>query len=225
MKVSVLDSVNVKDEVQYVLAKGLFEPTDLCRLMSLFGSDKGSGWHNYTVVYDALFSRFRNQEDLAIFELGIGTNKFGVPSSMGESGVPGASLRGWRSYFPRARIYGADIERDVIFEEDRISTYWTDQKDPHAINALWDKIGDVSFDIMVDDGLHEARANICFFMGAFWRLKAGGIYAIEDILPDDALLLKAFANCIAYNARSVVLLELPNPHNAIDNRVMIVQKG
>ena len=48
-------------------------------------------------------------------------------------GKPGASLRVWRDYFPNAIIYGADIDKDILFAEERIKTFYIDQLDPVAI--------------------------------------------------------------------------------------------
>src|SRR5258708_20433814 len=99
VQLRVLDHINHEHEFRYLKSKGLSHLTDLCRLMSSFGSDKGNALHNYTLAYDWLFSRFRN-ENLAIFELGLGTNKAGAPSSMGPGGKPGPSLPRCRPYFP-----------------------------------------------------------------------------------------------------------------------------
>jgi hypothetical protein len=115
----------------------------------------------------------------------------------GVNGKPGASLRAWREYFPQAQIYGADIDRDILFAEDRIQTFWTDQRDPKAIRELWHQLDGVSFDVMIDDGLHEAPANICFFMESFHKLKPGGIYVIEDILPHDIDVMNALARSLS----------------------------
>jgi glycosyltransferase involved in cell wall biosynthesis len=224
MQVSVFDQVNLEREFGFIKEKGLSRHTDLCHQMLLFGSDKSGPFHNYTVLYDSLFSRFRNEE-LAVFELGLGTDKVGAPSSMGREGKPGASLRGWRAYFPRALIYGADIDADILFQEDRIRTFWTDQREPRAIRALWNKLDDVVFDIIVDDGLHEAAANICFLMESIGRLKPGGIYVIEDVTPNDAELVGNFAHCIAPVAKSIVFEELDHPVNKVDNRLLIFQKA
>jgi hypothetical protein len=224
MRVSALDRIDLEYEFASLRSKGFSHTTGLCELMSSFGSDKGKPFHNYTVVYDWLFGAFRNV-DLALFELGLGTNKVGAPSSMGPEGRPGASLRGWRAYFPHARIYGADIDADILFDEDRIQTYWTDQRDPHAIRALWEKLDNLAFDIIVDDGLHEASANICFFIESFGKLKQGGIYVIEDIGPHDAHLMDSFVRCIACVSKGVVYEELDHPRNKADNRLVIFQKA
>jgi hypothetical protein len=85
--------------------------------MTRHGSDKGSGWHNYTTVYSTLFWGWHDRP-LRILELGLGTNNPGLMWH----GVPGASLRGWREIFPSALIYGADIDRDILFQEERIKT-------------------------------------------------------------------------------------------------------
>jgi hypothetical protein len=52
---------------------------------------------------------------------------------MGRTGTPGASLRAWRDYFPNAEIYGADIDREILFEEERISAFYVNQLSESAI--------------------------------------------------------------------------------------------
>lgn len=223
MEESILSHINLEHEFRYISARGLAHTTVLCDLMSAQGSDKGKGFHNYTIVYDWLFSRFR-KEALHVFELGLGTNKPNAPSSMGPNGRPGASLRGWREYFSAAEIFGADVDSDILFEEDRIRTFWTDQRDPKAIRYLWSMLPAISFDIMVDDGLHEAPANICFFLESLSKLKPGGIYIVEDIAPGDVEMMNCFVRAVSCGARSVVFELLDHPVNRVDNRLMIYQK-
>ncbi len=162
--------------------------TPLCGIMNTFGSDKGDGGkqgtHNYTTLYYALFKRVRF-EPLYIFELGLGTNNTDVPSNMGPLGQPGASLRGWREYFPNAQIYGADIDDRVLFQEDRIQTFACDQTDPQSIEQLWSNFPTTSFDILIEDGLHTFDANVCFFEHSIHKVKPEGVYIIEDISVDD----------------------------------------
>jgi hypothetical protein len=159
----------------------LFAPTRMCHVMTRYGSDKGSGAHNYTAVYSALFGRLRDRP-LRIFELGLGTNNPNLPSTMGATGHPGASLRGWRELFPHASIYGADIDRDILFEEDRIKTFYCDQLDGAAIRELWEQpeLRD-GVDIIVEDGLHTFEANVSFLDGSLEHLRPGGVYVVEDI--------------------------------------------
>src|SRR6516162_205276 len=50
----------------------LLAPTEMCRVMTKYGSDKGR-LNDYTPVYSALFKE-RCDQPLRIFELGLGTN-------------------------------------------------------------------------------------------------------------------------------------------------------
>ena len=151
--------------------------------MARWGSDKAS--NSYTPVYAALFGE-RRAEPLRILELGLGTNNLDVLSNMGVFGAPGASHRGWREIFPHAQVYGADIDRRVLFEEDRIKTFYCDQLDPGSIRELWshpELRGGA--DIIIEDGLHTLEGNISFLEGSLSHLRPGGTYVTEDIGWDD----------------------------------------
>ncbi len=162
-------------------ALNVLAPTRLCRIMTKHGSDKGIGYHNYTTLYSALFSEFQSRP-LVLFELGLGTNNPRLASSMGTHGLPGASLRGWREFLPQAQIYGADIDRDILFGEDRIKTFYCDQCDSASIDRLWSE-PELSrgADIIVEDGLHVFRANRSFLENSLKHLRPGGFYVTEDI--------------------------------------------
>ena len=51
------------------------------------------------------------------------------------------------------------IDRRILFHEDRISTFWVDQTDPNSLDALAAQLGDIKFDLIIDDGLHLPHAN------------------------------------------------------------------
>ena len=59
---------------------------------------------------------------------------------MTKYGKPGASLRVFRDYFLNAKIYGADIDKNILFTSDRIFTYYVDQLDEISILSMWNKI-------------------------------------------------------------------------------------
>lgn len=201
--------------------------TPLCAIMHTVGSDKGhpenKGWHNYTTYYYPLFAPIQ-QKSLRIFELGIGTTNPVIASSMGAKGVPGASLRGWKEFFPHAAIFGADIDKDILFEEDRIKTFYCDQRSPVAIAEMWNTPELVEpFDIIVEDGLHTFAANKCFFECSIHKLAKGGVYIIEDILNP----------FVPYFRSQVAQWELIFPHlsfrlmqipftNKVDNNLLVV---
>ena len=85
------------------------------------GSDK-STYHNYENFYGPILA---DREKVAsVFEVGIGTTSPEFLSNMGATGSPGASLRALRDFLPNAHVYGADIDRGVFFNEERIDTYF-----------------------------------------------------------------------------------------------------
>jgi hypothetical protein len=70
---------------------------------------------------------------MKVFECGVGTNNPNITSNMGVNGQPGASLRVWRDYFQNAEVFGADIDRGILFEEQRIRTFYVDQTNKDSI--------------------------------------------------------------------------------------------
>jgi hypothetical protein len=160
------------------------DSSELDAIMDTCGSDKGTAWHYYTRFYNSLFQPVRTQP-LKVFELGLGTNNIDISSNMGAHGKPGASLYGWSKYFSDADIYGADIDKECLFDhyKFRIKTYYCDQTDPKVIHEMWsnEDLNDIQFDILIEDGLHEAFANKIFFEESIYKVKKGGVYIIEDI--------------------------------------------
>jgi hypothetical protein len=136
-------------------------------------------------VYSALFKE-RREQPLRVFELGLGTNNPDAPSNMGVFGAPGASLRGWRDLFPKAVVFGADVDRRILFQEDRIKTFYCDQLDRSSVRELWShpELQD-GVDIIIEDGLHTFEANVSFLEGSLDYLRPGGIYITEDIMWSD----------------------------------------
>jgi len=66
---------------------------DLCLYMAFHRSDK-SIWHNYTLVYNELFKNRRN-DNIRLFELGLGTLNNTIVSHMTPGFQPLGSLLGW----------------------------------------------------------------------------------------------------------------------------------
>lgn len=160
------------------------DETPFCVLFDLTHSDKGNRWHRYSRLYHTLLRPFRDKE-FNLFELGLGTNNVNLPSNMGAGGVPGASHFAWRLYFKRAMIYGADIDRNILFQGDRINTFYCDQTDAQCVRDLWanQTLSDKTFLVIIDDGLHLPHANLTFFENSIHKLEKGGIFIIEDIDP------------------------------------------
>lgn len=200
----------------------------LSELCDLYGSDKGQlcpddqpyDWpaHTYTDYYRTLFDHCREQV-LNVFECGLGTNNPEVRSNMGIHGRPGASLRVWRDYFPNAAIIGADIDAGALFTEPRILTFQLDQTDPESIRDVWRQVDVQSFDVMIDDGLHEFYAGSCLFAHSIHKLAPSGIYIIEDVKAGDLASYRGFFRSQPY---TVDYVNLHRPGMAVENNSLIV---
>ena len=94
---------------------------------------------------------------------------------MGINGKPGASLRVWREYFKNAQIFGADIDKEILFKENRIETYYVDQLNRDSIKNMWKEINKNNFDLIIDDGLHNYDAGKNLFLESFHNTSTGFI--------------------------------------------------
>ena len=198
---------------QYHTDKGGYDPVDKTfKYLS----------HNYAYFYDDLFGHIRPYVR-NVFEFGIGTNDTNFPDNMSENGMPGASLRVWRDYFPLANVYGADIDRNCLFEEDRIQTHFVDQLSPSTFGDLWDQFKETEFDIMIDDGLHTFEAGINTFTNSFHKLKKGGIYIIEDVRGNSPFeFLEYFKSHSEYN---VQFIHLNRGEDVRRDVLVVIRKG
>lgn len=170
----------MRDALHKINVENFNRDTDLCLLMKEYGSDKCGIKHNYTKIYNNVMWRFRN-ENIVLFELGIGSTNPNVLSNMGKDGKPGASLYAWRDYFPNGKIYGADIDKDILFEAERIKTAYCDQTNSGDIEKLFKNFGEKEFDFMILDGLHTFEANKKFFENSIYKMARHGYLFIEDI--------------------------------------------
>jgi Methyltransferase domain len=167
-------------------------PDDIELLGSLFdryGSDK-AGDHNYELFYASAFDDRGTVR--SVLEIGLGTNNPSIVSTMGRAGRPGASLRAFRDFFPSAQIFGADVDRGILFVEDRIDTCYVDQTDQASFAALSDLTGG-DLDLIIDDGLHAPNANLAVLLYALDHLSVGGWVVIEDIAAEAVPLWQVVA--------------------------------
>ena len=159
---------------------------ELSILFNKYGSDKSSK-HNYHFFY-AYFLK-NKQEIKNIVEIGLGTNNVNVISNMGISGKPGASLRAFKEFCPNANIYGGDVDKGILFNEERIKTFFVDQTCKKSLNEFKNQLPD-AIDLFIDDGLHSPHANLNTLAIAIKLIKKGGWILIEDIGKDKLHLWK-----------------------------------
>jgi len=143
---------------------------------------------------------------------------------MGRTGTPGASLRAWRDYFPNAEIYGADIDREILFEEERIRTFYVDQLSESAISEMWSKIPNLTFDLIIDDGLHTFEAGVTFYENSIDKLKDSGVYIIEDVTPQNLI---RFVDYLKKSKNFVDVIRLKSLIRGLrpDNNLIVIRKS
>lgn len=143
-------------------------------------SDKSST-HNYHILYSYIFNILGKDSKLNILEIGLGTNNPSLVSSMGVNGRPGASLYAFSEYLPNANIYGADIDKDILFNTDKIKTSYVDQLEFTSFTNLLNNFGNIKYDLIIDDGLHSIGANLNTLIFALENINDNGWIVIEDI--------------------------------------------
>ena len=163
---------------------------DMDELFNYYGSDKTK--NGYANVYHALFKNLKKKE-INFLEIGIGTMMQNAPSSMVGWALPGykpgGSLRAWRDYFINGKIYGADIQLDTQFKEERIETFLCNSTIKTEVEKTFgDNRTGMKFDIIIDDGSHLDEHQLKTIINLFPRVNPGGYYIIEDVVPNSRIL-------------------------------------
>jgi hypothetical protein len=156
----------LSDEHRAALRNHLAEPLAyFCRnnlplLAQVYYTDKFDHW--YCEHYQRHLAPLRRKK-IVLLEIGI---------------LGGSSLRMWRRYFSRGRIYGLDIADKSHHNERRIQTFRGDQNDEKFLRDVVTQIGRP--DIIIDDGSHINSHVIKTFEVLFPLLADNGIYVVED---------------------------------------------
>lgn len=133
------------------------------------GTDKATVHRDYLEHYATHFAHLRRRK-LRLLEIGVG--------GLDDPTRGGASLRMWRTYFPRAEIFGIDIVDKRLHDEKRIKTFQGSQDDESFLARVLDQTGPL--DIIIDDGSHVSRHVIKSFEFLFPRMNEPGVYVVED---------------------------------------------
>jgi hypothetical protein len=151
----------------------------LAQYLNKYRSDKASS-HNYNIIYSYILNKLGRDKHLNILEIGLGTNNPNLVSSMGEAGLPGASLYAWQEYLPNSNIFGADIDSNILFNTERIKTHYVDQLDMDSFVKMQESFNK-KYDLIIDDGLHSIGANFNTLLFGLENIKDGGWIVVEDI--------------------------------------------
>lgn len=127
-------------------------------------TDKGLTAHHFTEIYEHVLSPLR-YKPIRILEIGI---------------AEGGSLAMWEDYFPKARIYGIDIEDASALNRERVTTFVADQSNRQQLEAFIRAHGP-EFDFILDDGGHSMEMQQVSLGYLFPYVKPGGYYIVEDV--------------------------------------------
>ena len=173
-------------EIKYEHNYWLQNETPLCIIAFNNKTDKCPKIkHTYTPYYYDILSPIKDTCK-NVLEFGIGFNNY-------TNGVlHGASLKMWKEFFPNALLLGLDFNKDLFFKEDRIHTFFTDQKSEEILintkKEIFNKYPNLiseKFDLILDDGSHHYEDQIRS-INIYWEcLKVDGYYIIEDIYEDN----------------------------------------
>lgn len=154
---------------------------ELGEIFNNTGSDKSGPRHRYDLVYQPIFEPFRDKS-VNILEIGLGTNNTDISSHMGLRGSVGASLRSYEQYFKHANIFGADVDRRILFQTDRIKTAYVDQLIPGTFEQMHLDLGSPELDIFIEDGIHSVPGSLNSLNYALKAVKSGGWICLEDLV-------------------------------------------
>ena len=155
-------------------------------LFSKYGSDKTVSKLSY------LYWQIINSIEIKnLFEVGIGTNNILIPSNMGIDGKPGASLKAFEEWLKDANIFGGDIDKNILFETDRIKTFYIDQLNLENLKKIKQIIPKQS--LIIDDGLGMPNSNLNMIYTYSDHLEVGGFMVIEHI---DPIFRDVYETCI-----------------------------
>lgn len=122
-------------------------------------TDKSTITHCYLDNYERHLSKWRDQE-ITILEIGV---------------AGGASIKMWREYFTKAKVYGIDNNPDCAGDGIFIG-------DHNDTNFMANTLAEIGFcDLVIDDGSHVGHDMKHLFKRIFTTMvKSGGLYIVED---------------------------------------------
>ena len=135
----------------------------LTKLAIKYKTDKW-GKHHYTPIYHDLF-KDKKESVKKVIEIGV---------------AEGAGVRMFRDYFPNAMIYGAELEEERLFEEDRIKVVKCNQWLLDDLVRLVEVTGK-DVDLVVDDGSHVPEDQVASCIALMSMLDKDVTYIIEDV--------------------------------------------
>jgi len=159
-------------------------------------------YHNYAEFYSSLISELAdNKENFSLLELGV---------------ARGGSVAAWCESMPFAFICGVDKDESLLWIDKTKYSNLLILEGMHGSRATYEKILDKKFDIIIDDGSHQASEQKENFAVLQDLIADNGVYVIEDVYPSntyDQEFLEKFE-----------LLDFSAKTGRFDDRVLVYKK-
>ena len=149
-------------------------------------------WHHgYHRFYSLFLNNIRNDK-INMLEIGLDRTN---------------SLTLWREYFPKAHIYGIDIDT-TFFGDKQVTIFKGDQSDVKFLKQVVNNINK-KIEFIIDDGSHVPEHQIISFNYLFKNLlQDDGIYIIEDIETSYWKKGKLYGYDVGYEINNISLPEI-----------------
>jgi len=115
--------------------------------------------HGFLEIYERYFHDLKN---VRLLEIGV---------------AEGASMKMWQEYFSNGYIYGVD---KILNFKTNLENVFLSEGDICDKSTI-DKLGNLVFDIIIDDGSHIASEQLKAFDNLWDLLRPGGLYIVEDL--------------------------------------------
>lgn len=133
-------------------------------------TDKGSIYehaHCYAEFYEPFFEKYKKRGNVKILEIGV---------------FNGKSIFAHLDYFQDCEIYAIDIdEKCKQYNSDKTKIFIFDSSDDNSLQNFKNEIGDIKFDVILDDGSHSSKDQWRALINLYDILNKDGIYIIEDL--------------------------------------------
>jgi hypothetical protein len=190
----------LKDQAKKQLARAgysLKSINELTYLADMAGSDKGtrSNAHMYTRIYERFFEKIRNK-DIAILEIGLCRSdadqrrmQCAAEGETTSAASRAPSLEMWRTYFPKARLFGFDIDDFSKVKIDRCRIIRGDMSSRDDLAKVSLAVGG-DLDVIIEDGSHASHHQQIALGSLLPHVRPGGLYIVEDLHWQDERLEK-----------------------------------
>lgn len=141
----------------------------LTKLANKYKTDKGTEYefcHGFTKFYEPFFSVYENP---VILELGVGK---------------GGSEKMFNAFYDGdCQIYCVDIEdKSEMFKDyENIHFFQLDLGNEEGVKTFIEKLGDIKFDVIIDDASHFPLHQYIALINFRRMLKENGIFVMEDL--------------------------------------------